>query len=133
MWNRSEKSLEAFGAPGPRRAGSIAEAVREAEAVVTMLADDAAVESVVQGGLLDALAEDAVHVGMSTVGIDTARRLTEAHRRRDRAYVAAPVFGRPDVRASGEAVDRAGRSGGGACSCPPAVRCNGSPGLRIWR
>jgi len=97
LWNRSERPLEAFGEARPVRARSIAEAVRDAEAVITMLADDAAVEAVVHGGLLEALPEGAVHVGMSTVGIDTARRLTEAHRQRRRAYVAAPVFGRPDV------------------------------------
>jgi 3-hydroxyisobutyrate dehydrogenase-like beta-hydroxyacid dehydrogenase len=97
LWNRSERPLEGFGEPKPVRARSIAEAVRDAEAVITMLADDAAVEAVVRGGLLEALPDGAVHVGMSTIGIDTARRLTDAHRQRGRAYVAAPVFGRSDV------------------------------------
>lgn len=102
VWNRSEKSLDAFGETRPRRAGSIEDAVRGADVVITMLADDAAVDAVVEGGLLDALAADAVHVGMSTVGIHTAQKLTELHRRRDRAYVAAPVFGRPDVAQAGK-------------------------------
>jgi 3-hydroxyisobutyrate dehydrogenase-like beta-hydroxyacid dehydrogenase len=97
LWNRNERPLEGFGETKPLRARSIAEAVRDAEAVITMLADDAAVEAVVNGSLLEVLPECAVHVGMSTIGIDTARRLTEAHRQRGRAYVAAPVFGRPDV------------------------------------
>jgi 3-hydroxyisobutyrate dehydrogenase-like beta-hydroxyacid dehydrogenase len=97
LWNRSERPLDGFGEDRPVRTRSIPEAVRDAEAVITMLADDAAVEAVVHGGLLETLADGAVHVGMSTVGIDTARRLTEAHRQRRRAYVAAPVFGRPDV------------------------------------
>jgi len=97
LWNRSDRPLEGFGETRPVRARSIAEAVHDAEAVITMLADDAAVEAVVHGGLLEALPERAVHVGMSTVGTDTARRVTEAHRQRGRAYVAAPVFGRPDV------------------------------------
>jgi 3-hydroxyisobutyrate dehydrogenase-like beta-hydroxyacid dehydrogenase len=97
LWNRSERPLDGFGEDQPVRARSIPEAVHDAEAVITMLADDAAVEAVVHGGLLEMLADGAVHVGMSTVGIDTARRLTEAHRLRRRAYVAAPVFGRPDV------------------------------------
>jgi 3-hydroxyisobutyrate dehydrogenase-like beta-hydroxyacid dehydrogenase len=97
VWNRSERPLEGFSGSPPLRAHTIAEAVRDAEVVVTMLANDAAVEAVVHGGLLGALADGAVHVGMSTIGIDTARRLTEAHRQRGRAYIAAPVFGRPDV------------------------------------
>ena len=97
LWNRSERPLDGFGETTPVRARSIAEAVHDTEAVITMLADDAAVEAVVHGGLLEALPERAVHVGMSTIGIDTARRVTEAHRQRGRVYVAAPVFGRPDV------------------------------------
>jgi 3-hydroxyisobutyrate dehydrogenase-like beta-hydroxyacid dehydrogenase len=96
VWNRTRKSPDGFDA---KVAGSIAEAVGEAEVAATMLADDHAVESVVKDGLLDALAPDAVHVSMSTIGIATARRLTASHQARDRAYVAAPVFGRPDMAA----------------------------------
>ncbi|HEY6432673.1 MAG TPA: NAD(P)-dependent oxidoreductase [Acetobacteraceae bacterium] len=97
VWNRSEKSLVAFGDAKPRRAGSIEDAVRGTEIVITMLADDGAVEAVVDGGLLDALGTEAVHVGMSTVGIHTAQKLADLHRAHGKAYVAAPVFGRPDV------------------------------------
>ena len=97
VWNRTRKAPDGFDA---KVASSIAEAVGEAEVVATMLADDHAVESVVKDGLLDALAPDAVHVSMSTIGIATARRLTASHQARDRAYVAAPVFGRPDMAAA---------------------------------
>lgn len=98
VWNRSHKPLAGFDGTGPPVAGSPAEAAADAEAVVTMLADDSAVEAVVhQGGLLKALRPDAVHVAMSTIGIATARRLAEAHAAANRAYVAAPVFGRPDM------------------------------------
>jgi 3-hydroxyisobutyrate dehydrogenase-like beta-hydroxyacid dehydrogenase len=102
VWNRSEKSLEAFGETKPRRANSIQEAVRGVEIAITMLADDAAVEAVVEGGLLDALAAGAVHVGMSTVGIHTAQKMTDLHRTHAKSYVAAPVFGRPDVAHAGK-------------------------------
>ncbi len=102
VWNRSERSLDRFGDSPPRRARSVGDAVRGADAVLTMLADDAALESVVDGGLLDALEAGAVHVAMSTIGIDTARRLAEQHGERGRAYVAAPVFGRPDVAEAGK-------------------------------
>jgi 3-hydroxyisobutyrate dehydrogenase-like beta-hydroxyacid dehydrogenase len=97
LWNRSRKPLVGFDSGASSFAASPAEAVRDADAAVTMLADDKALESVVNGGLLDALPAQAVHVSMSTIGIDTARRLAEAHAARSRSYVAAPVFGRPDV------------------------------------
>jgi 3-hydroxyisobutyrate dehydrogenase-like beta-hydroxyacid dehydrogenase len=100
VWNRSERPLEAFGEKRPRRAGSISEAVRDADVAITMLADDAALTSVVRDGLLEGLEPGAVHLSMSTIGIDTARRLARAHRERDRDYVAAPVSGRPDIAAA---------------------------------
>ncbi len=98
VWNRSPKPLDAFDAK-PRLARSIAEAVQGAEAVMTMLADDHAVQSVVDGGLLDGLAPGAVHVSMSTIGVAAVEHLTKQHQERGRDYVAAPVLGRPDVAA----------------------------------
>ena len=98
VWNRSRKQFVGFDGTAPPFAASPAEAVRDVDAAITMLADDFALEQVMhQGGLLDALPPDAVHVATSTVGIATARRLAEAHAARQRAYVAAPVFGRPDM------------------------------------
>lgn len=102
LWNRSHKALHGFDAPPPV-AASPAEAVRHAEAAFTMLADDHAVEEVVlRQGMLDAMPADCVHVSMSTIGITTARHLADAFAARQRAYVAAPVFGRPDVAAAGK-------------------------------
>src|SRR5262249_59306771 len=71
-------------------------------AVVTMLADDAAVESVVfePDGVLAALPPGAIHVSMSTIGVATSERLTAAHRDARQRFVAAPVFGRPDAAAA---------------------------------
>lgn len=42
LWNRSDRPLDGFGETRPVRVRSIAEAVHETEAVITMLADDAA-------------------------------------------------------------------------------------------
>ncbi len=72
------------------------------EAVITMLADDAAVEAVVFGpdGILDALPPGAIHVSMSTISVALSERLAKAHAERGQHYVAAPVFGRPDAAAA---------------------------------
>ena len=99
-WNRSRKTLAGFGDAPPPLAGSIAAAVRGAEAVISMLADDRAVEAVVADGLLEAMGPETVHVSMSSISVAAARRLAEAHAHCARAYVAAPVFGRPDLAAS---------------------------------
>jgi 3-hydroxyisobutyrate dehydrogenase-like beta-hydroxyacid dehydrogenase len=99
-WNRSRKALQGFGDRPPALASSIEGAVSGADAAITMLADDGAVESVIHAGLLDALRQDAPHVSMSTLSIDAARHFTTLHAERGRTYVAAPVFGRPDMAAA---------------------------------
>ena len=70
--------------------------------VVTMLADDQALENVVFGekGILKRLGPDGIHVSLSTVSPATAHRLAREHERYRVNYLAAPVFGRPDAAAA---------------------------------
>lgn len=104
VFNRDMARAKPFEALGARIAGSVREAVEGAEVAVTMLSDDAAEEAITfgPGGLLEALAPEAVHVSMSTIGIATSARLGEAHAEAGQGYVAAPVFGRPPAAASGQ-------------------------------
>ncbi len=97
VWNRSPARAEAIA--GATVAATPREAATGAEFVVTMLADDAAVEAVTFGGdgLLAGLGPAAVHVGMSTISVAATRRLAAAHADQGRSFVAAPVFGRPDA------------------------------------
>lgn len=88
-------------------AASLADLACDREAVVTMLADDAAVEEVAFGrpdesgritpGLVTGLSDGALHVSMSTISPALSRRLEEAHKAAGQRYVAAPVFGRPEA------------------------------------
>jgi 3-hydroxyisobutyrate dehydrogenase-like beta-hydroxyacid dehydrogenase len=99
--NRSRGKAEALAGDGAKVAGSLAEAWG-APVVVTMLADDAAVEGVVfgSGGGLSTLGRDAVHISMSTISVALSDRLAEAHRKAGQVYIAAPVFGRPEAAAA---------------------------------
>ncbi len=83
-------------------ADSPAAAVRDADVLVTMVADDAALEELILGpqGALAALPRGAIHVSMSTISPVLSRRLAERHTGAGQAYVAAPVFGRPDAAAA---------------------------------
>ena len=69
------------------------------EAVLSILADDVAVRSVVFGedGILKHLRPGGVHASMSTISVALSKELAEAHRAAGQKYVAAPVFGRPDA------------------------------------
>ena len=94
VYNRTREHAEPLGQEGAALADSPADAARNAEAVITMLADDGAVEQAVQG-FSGTLARGAIHVGMSTVSVALSQRLAESHAARGQGYIAAPVFGRP--------------------------------------
>ncbi len=97
---------------GARIAPSVAAAAAGAQIVVSMLADDRAVDAVAfgDGGLLASGAP--VHVSMSTISVALAERLEAAHRAQGSTLVSAPVFGRPEAaRAAKLAIVAAGPSG----------------------
>jgi 3-hydroxyisobutyrate dehydrogenase-like beta-hydroxyacid dehydrogenase len=99
VYNRTPARAAPLAAQGARVARSPREAAAGVEVLITMLADDAAVEGVMfgQDGALEGLARGAVHVSMSTISPDLSRRLLAEHAARDQGYVAAPVFGRPEA------------------------------------
>jgi 3-hydroxyisobutyrate dehydrogenase-like beta-hydroxyacid dehydrogenase len=102
VYNRTEGRTEALRGKGARVGRTAAEAASGSEVVVSMLADDAAVEGVTLGeqGILAGLPERAVHVSCSTISVALSERLATAHAGAKRGYVAAPVFGRPDAAAA---------------------------------
>ena len=95
VWNRTAAKADALVAQGAARAASPAEAAAGADAVVSIVADDAALREVTCGkqGLLGSLPAGAVHVSMSTVSGEVTLELAEAHRGRGSQLLAAPVFG----------------------------------------
>ena len=103
VYNRTPGKTAPLAELGARVATTIAEAC-QGEAVMTMLANDEAVESVAYGeaGLLASLRPGGLHVSSSTIGIALAERLTASHASASQHFVAAPVFGRPDAAAAGQ-------------------------------
>ncbi|MES2533881.1 MAG: NAD(P)-dependent oxidoreductase, partial [Pseudomonadota bacterium] len=73
------------------------------DVVMTMLADDAAVRSVLlDSGALASAAGEVVHVVMSTISASLVAEMQPLHRQAGVGYVAAPVFGVPAVAARAE-------------------------------
>jgi 3-hydroxyisobutyrate dehydrogenase-like beta-hydroxyacid dehydrogenase len=100
VWNRTASRADELVAAGARRAATIADAGR-ADVVITMVADDAALEDVVfEERLIDLLPRGGIHVSMSTISVALAERLAKDHAQRDTMFVSAPVFGRPDAAAA---------------------------------
>src|ERR1700687_55737 len=72
VYNRTRSRAEAFASLGARIAETPAAAAAGAEALITMLADDATVEAVIfsPGNAIGALPDGAVHISMSTISVE---------------------------------------------------------------
>jgi 3-hydroxyisobutyrate dehydrogenase-like beta-hydroxyacid dehydrogenase len=104
VYNRTRAKADALVAAGALAADNPRDAVKDADMVVSMLADDQALLGLALGeaGFVAAMRRDAVHVSMSTVSPAATRSLRAAHEARGTWLVAATVLGRPDRAASGE-------------------------------
>lgn len=104
VFNRTRSKAEAMAKLGAKMASTPAEAARNADAILTMLADDAALMRAVLGenGAASTLRPGCVHASMSTISPDGSRRLADAHAAAGQLYVAAPVMGRPEAAQRGE-------------------------------
>jgi 3-hydroxyisobutyrate dehydrogenase-like beta-hydroxyacid dehydrogenase len=102
VWNRSAEKARSLIDAGATLAANPRAAASDREIVMTMLADDAALESVLSGadGLLAGLRPGALHISMSTISVATAERIAASHGARGQHFLCAPVFGRPDAAAA---------------------------------
>lgn len=103
VFNRSPEKMQPLVSRGARAAKSVRD-FTDAKVVVSMLADDSAVEHVTfsDDGLLKNLPAGAIHVSCSTISVALSARLATAHAGAGQHYVSCPVFGRPDAAAAGK-------------------------------
>jgi len=95
VWNRTEERTKPLIHEGAIAAGTPAEAELGADAIVTMLRDDAAYEEVFFGvhRLTDELSPGLLHILCGDIGTALAQRLTVEHANRGVDLVGAPVLG----------------------------------------
>jgi 3-hydroxyisobutyrate dehydrogenase-like beta-hydroxyacid dehydrogenase len=104
VYNRSPAKLKELIERGAVQAHSIKSAAAQSEGLVlTMLADDRALNAVADGpeGLIANLPPQGVHVAMGTHAVATVRALAESHAKAGQSLVAAPVLGRPEAVTAG--------------------------------
>lgn len=94
-FNRSQEKIEKLVADGGRGAASVAEAVKEADVVITMVPDSPDVEAVVSGddGVFANAKKGALWVDASSIRPDVAARLAEDARAAGLRPLDAPVSG----------------------------------------
>jgi len=103
VWNRTRAAAEGLDRLGATVAREPAEALWNVDVVITMLADDAAIDAVwIAPALVRGVAASTVHLNMASVSLQMAERLTRLHADAGTTYVSAPVFGRPRAAADGQ-------------------------------
>ena len=93
--NRSPEPVRRLVSQGGRGADGLADAVRDADVVITMVPDSPDVEAVALGedGIYAHAKPGTLHVDMSSIRPDVARRVAEAGRERGMRVLDAPVSG----------------------------------------
>jgi 3-hydroxyisobutyrate dehydrogenase-like beta-hydroxyacid dehydrogenase len=103
VWNRTRAKAAVVGIDA-RRMSTPRDAASDAEVLITMLADGAAVEQVMTGpkGALSMLPDGAIWMQMSTVAAEWTDRFADLVARHHVAFVDAPVSGSSGAAEEGE-------------------------------
>lgn len=125
LWNRTPAKAQAAAAERIAPAGSVAEAVTGADAVVTVLFDADSVLAVTDE-LVGALGPHAVWVQASTVGPDGMRRIEQAAGEAAARLVDAPVLGTRKPAEDGQLVVLASGPAAGRAAARPVFEAIGS-------
>ena len=104
VWNRSKAKADDLIARGARWADSPAEAAKDADAIVTMVADDQASRAVwlEKNGVAETAKAGALAIECSTVSHQHALNLGRDLRARGLVYIDCPVTGLPEAAAAGK-------------------------------
>jgi len=102
VYNRTKSKAAALAKEGATVVDHPAEVAEPGGIVLTMLADDRALDGIcyAQPSFVDRLGSGGLHISLSTISPETARKLAKHHGERNAEYVASPVLGRPEAAAA---------------------------------
>jgi 3-hydroxyisobutyrate dehydrogenase-like beta-hydroxyacid dehydrogenase len=132
VFNRNPEKSRPLLELGAHQAASVADACT-GEAVITMLADDAAAADIAlaDDGIVGNLRRDAIHISMSTISVPLSKELARAHVRAGQRFVSAPVFGRPEMAAAAKLFIVAAGDPAAVEACQPLFGAMGQRTLSI--
>jgi len=133
VWARRPASTEPLAAAGAAVCDTPAELAARSDVVITIITNSEDVEAVTFGenGLAEGFAEDAVHVDMSTIAPDSARRFAARHTERFVHWLDAPVSGGEKAAQSGELAIMVGGEQTVFERMRPLLECMGRTIVRI--
>ena len=100
VYNRTASKARSLIDQGATLAADATEVSARGGIVLSILADGEALEAVASDEFAKSIGQGGVHVSMSTVLPETSRRLAARHASHGVAFIAAPVFGRPEAAAT---------------------------------
>jgi 3-hydroxyisobutyrate dehydrogenase-like beta-hydroxyacid dehydrogenase len=100
-WDESPAALRALQKQGADIAADAHDAFR-GDALFSMLPNDEVIREVFIAGRMQPTSGSPVHVNMATTSVQLAKELAAYHAAQGVPYVAATVWGRPDVAAAGK-------------------------------
>jgi 3-hydroxyisobutyrate dehydrogenase-like beta-hydroxyacid dehydrogenase len=132
VYNRTPEKAKKLVEQGAKSAAAVADACT-GDVVITMLADDNALEQVVfgDGGIISSLDKDAIHISASTISVALADRLAAEHTKRGQRFVSAPVFGRPEAAAAAKLFVVAAGPADSVDACMPLFEAMGQKTFRF--
>jgi 3-hydroxyisobutyrate dehydrogenase-like beta-hydroxyacid dehydrogenase len=73
------------------------------DVIISMLPSDAILAAVLEGdgGLIDGMPTECIHMAMGTHGVPAVNRADQLHKAAGHLFIACPVLGRPDLAAQG--------------------------------
>ena len=127
LYNRTAGKTAELTKSGATLAGNIAEVCSGRDLVISMVADDAALEAVTlgPGGVRENLSKGAVYCSMGTHSAGAIQAVDAALKANGQAFVAAPVLGRPDAAAAGQIVIVSAGPADALKRCEPAFSVMG--------
>ena len=102
VFNRTASKAAPLVAKGAKLAERPGDVAHQRGIVISMLADDASLETLVTGeaAIASRLAPHGIHISMTTVSPAIVRKLAAVHHECGSVMVSAPVFGRPEAAAA---------------------------------
>jgi 3-hydroxyisobutyrate dehydrogenase-like beta-hydroxyacid dehydrogenase len=98
-WDVTPEAVAEVAKHGAEKATNAKEAF-SGDAVISMLPNDDAMRGMfLSSDFLQAAGKPPVHINMATASVQCANELAEAHGKNGVQYIAAPVFGRPEMAA----------------------------------
>jgi 3-hydroxyisobutyrate dehydrogenase len=125
VYNRSVAKAEPLAKLGAKVGNSPSEAAKEAEVILSMVADDAASKNVWLGetGALHGAREGAILIESSTLSHTWARELASLAAQRGLDFLDAPVNGGPNMAAAGQLKTMVGGEGEILERARPVLEC----------